>query len=51
VLYAQTGRWERALPHARALVELSPGEGPRALLLRVEDELARRAAGPPRGSG
>jgi predicted CXXCH cytochrome family protein len=51
VLYAQSGQWERALPHARALVELSPGEGPRALLLRVEEELARRAAGPPAGSG
>jgi predicted CXXCH cytochrome family protein len=51
VLYAQSQQWERALPHARALVELSPGEGPRALLLRVEDELARRAAGPPPGSG
>jgi Flp pilus assembly protein TadD len=51
VLYAQSGRWESALPHARALVELSPGEGPRALLLRVEEELARRAAGPPAGSG
>jgi Flp pilus assembly protein TadD len=50
-LYAQAGQWERALPHARALVALSPGEGPRALLLRVEDELARRAAGPPAGSG
>ncbi len=51
VLYAQSEQWERALPHARALVELSPGEGPRALLLRVEEELARRAAGPPPGSG
>jgi len=51
VLYAQAGLWERALPVARALVELSPGEGPRTLLLRVEEELARRAAGSPPGSG
>jgi len=51
MLYAQAGQWERALPHARALVELSPGEGPRALLLRVEEENARRSAGPPPGSG
>ena len=51
VIYAQQGKWEQALPHARALVELSPGEGPLALLLRVEEELARRDAGPPPGSG
>jgi predicted CXXCH cytochrome family protein len=50
-LYAKSDRWEQALPHARALVALSPGEGPRALLLRVEEELARRAAGRPPGSG
>jgi predicted CXXCH cytochrome family protein len=50
-LYAKSDRWEEALPHARALVALSPGEGPRALLLRVEEELARRAAGRPPGSG
>jgi predicted CXXCH cytochrome family protein len=51
VLYAQAEQWERALPHARALVELAPGQGARALLSRVEEELARRAAGPPPGSG
>jgi Flp pilus assembly protein TadD len=45
--YAQAGQWEKALPHARALVAASPGEGPRALLLHVEDEVARRAAAPP----
>jgi predicted CXXCH cytochrome family protein len=51
MLYAQSDQWERALPHARALVLLSPGEGPRSLLLRVEEEVAKRAAGPPPGSG
>ena len=34
MLYAQSDQWERALPHARALVELAPGEGPRSLLRR-----------------
>jgi predicted CXXCH cytochrome family protein len=51
MLYAQSEQWERALPHARALALLSPGEGPRTLLLRVEDEVAKRSAGPPPGSG
>jgi Flp pilus assembly protein TadD len=51
MLYAQSDQWERALPHARALALLAPGEGPRALLLRVEEELAKRSAGPPPGSG
>jgi tetratricopeptide (TPR) repeat protein len=50
-LYAQANEWERALPYARTLVEHYPGAGPRALLLRVEDEIAKGAAGPPPGSG
>jgi predicted CXXCH cytochrome family protein len=45
--YALAGLWEKALPHARALVAISPGEGPRALLLHVEDEIAHRDAAPP----
>ena len=47
--YAQAGLWEQALPHARALVALTPSEGSRALLLRIEDEIARREAVPPAG--
>ncbi len=50
MLHAQANEWERALPHARALAEHHPGEGSRSLLLRVEDEAAKRSAGPPPGS-
>lgn len=50
-LYAQTQQWERALPHARALVEILPEPGPRALLQRVDEEAAKRAADPRPGTG
>jgi tetratricopeptide (TPR) repeat protein len=41
VFYAQQGQWELALPHARDLIALSPGEpGPRQLLQSIERELA-----------
>jgi predicted CXXCH cytochrome family protein len=50
-LYARAGSFEAALPLARELVELAPGEGSRALLRRVEEEVARRAAGREPGSG
>jgi predicted CXXCH cytochrome family protein len=49
MLHAQANEWARALPYARSLAQLHPGEGPRALLLRVEDEAARsgeRTEGP-----
>jgi len=49
-LHAQANEWERALPHARALAQHHPGEGSRSLLLRVEDEAAKRSAGPSPGS-
>ncbi len=40
VLYTQRADWERALPHARRLVELAPdAPGPRGLLERIESEL------------
>ncbi len=40
VLYTQRADWERALPHARRLVELAPeASGPRGLLERIESEL------------
>jgi len=40
VFYAQQGQWEQALPHARDLIALAPGEpGPQRLLRSIEREL------------
>src|SRR5262249_13175430 len=40
--YVRAGQWAQA----RALGAISPGAGPRALLLQIEDEAAKRAAAP-----
>jgi len=41
VFYAQQGQWALALPHARDLIALAPGEpGPQQLLRSIEKELA-----------
>ncbi len=41
VFYAQQGQWELALPHARDLIALAPGEPePLQLLRNIEEQLA-----------
>jgi Flp pilus assembly protein TadD len=46
VFYAQQGQWELALPHARDLVALAPGEPePEDLLRRIERALEVERSG------
>jgi tetratricopeptide (TPR) repeat protein len=47
VFYAQQGQWERALPHAQALLALSPGSPEsQQLLRRIQSELAAGSGKP-----